>query len=78
MKVSVSVDEEKLRRAQAEAGEEGASRSANLCRAVEHVLDARARLEAALEVYGPYGWPTAGERRKILEYWSTRATDERS
>jgi len=78
VKVSVSMDKEKLRRAKAQAKEEGVSLSAVLSRGLEQVLDARARLEAALELYGPDGWPTAEERRKIVESWTARATKPRA
>ena len=78
VKVSVSVDKEKLRRAQAQAKEEGVSLSAVLSRGLEHVLDARARLEAALDLYGPDGWPTDDERRKIVESWTARAIRPRT
>ena len=78
VKVSVSVDKEQLRRAKAQAKQEGVSLSAVLCRGLEHVLDARARLEAAMELYGPDGWPTADERRRIVESWIARTIKPRT
>lgn len=78
VKVSVSVDKEKLRRAQAQAKEEGVSLSAVLSRGLEQVLDARARLGAALELYGRDGWPTADQRRKIIESWIAPAVRPRA
>lgn len=77
VKVSVSLDKEKLRRAKAQAKEQGVSLSAILSRGLEQVLDARARLEAAVELYGPDGWPTPDERREIVESWSARAIKPR-
>ena len=70
VKVSVSVDAAKLRLARAQAKAEGVSLSAILTRGLQHELDARARLEAALSLYGVAGWPTAEERRKVIEAWT--------
>ncbi len=78
VKISVSIDKEKLRRAKAQAKEEGLSLSAVLSRGLEQVLDARARLDAALELYGPEGWPTAEERRAVVESWSLRTIKARA
>lgn len=77
VKISVSVDKERLRLARAQAKEEGVSLSALLTRGLQHELDARARLEAALELYGPEGWPTREERRKIVDEWTTRPAKTR-
>jgi len=77
VKVSVSVDKEKLRLAKAQAKKEGVSLSALLTRGLQHELDARARLDSALELYGPEGWPTADERRVIVESWATRTTKQK-
>jgi hypothetical protein len=78
VKVSVSLDKEKLRRAKAQAKEQGVSLSAVLSRGLEQVLDARARLEAAVELYGADGWPTPEERREIVASWSARSTKPRA
>ena len=78
VKISVSVDKEKLRIAKAYAKAEGVSLSALLTRGLQHELEARARLAAALELYGPEGWPTAEARRKIVEHWSARTKGTRS
>jgi hypothetical protein len=77
VKISVSVDKEKLRSAKAQAKAEGVSLSALLTRGLQRELDARARLEAALELYGPDGWPGPDERRKIVESWTARPTKTR-
>jgi hypothetical protein len=69
-KVSVSVDKDKLRLAKAQAKAEGVSLSALLTRGLQHELDARARLEAAFELYGPDGWATPEEQRELLESWT--------
>ena len=78
VKVSVSVDKEQLRLAKAQARAEGLSVSAILTRGLERELDARARLEAALELYGPEGWPTPAERGKLVASWKTPTTKRRS
>jgi hypothetical protein len=81
VKISVSVDKEKLRLAKALAKAEGVSLSALLTRGLQYELDARARLAAALELYGPDGWPTSDERPKIIESWAAptkRAAKENS
>lgn len=78
VKISVSIDKEKLRRAKAQAKEEGLSLSAVLSRGLEQVLDARVRLDAALEFYGPEGWPSAEERRAVVESWSPRTIKARA
>ncbi|MBA3376996.1 MAG: hypothetical protein H0U00_14495 [Actinobacteria bacterium] len=77
VKVSVSVEKEKLRLAQEQAKREGVSLSAIVTRGLQHELDARARLEAALELYGPDGWPTPEERRKVIASWTTQKTKPR-
>ena len=78
VKVSVSVDREKLRLAKALAKEEGVSLSAILARGLQHELEARARLEAALELYGPDGWPTEEERGKLVQSWTRRSPKPRA
>jgi hypothetical protein len=78
VKVSVSVDRDKLRLAKAQAKEEGVSVSALLTRGLQHELDARARLAAGLELYGAEGWPTAEERRKLVESWGVRRPKPRA
>lgn len=77
VKISVSVDRDKVRLAKARAKEEGVSLSAFLARGLQHELDACARLEAALELYGRDGWPSAEERRKVVESWTTRTSKPR-
>ena len=73
VKISVSVDKDKLNLAKAQANDEGVSLSSLLARGLQHELDARARLEAALELYGPDGWPTPEERRAIVDAWAVPA-----
>ena len=77
VKISVSVDREKLRLAKVQAKKQGVSVSALLSRGLQHELDALARLEAAVELYGPDGWPTPEERRKLVESWTTRTIKPR-
>ncbi len=77
VKVSVSVDKEKLRLAKARAKAEGVSLSALLTRGLQHELEACARLDAALDLYGHDGWPTREERRKIVESWTTCGSKQR-
>ena len=77
VKVSVSVDKDKLRIAKAHAKAEGVSLSALLTRGLQVELDARARLAAALELYGPDGWPTDEERETLVASWSSRTTKPR-
>jgi hypothetical protein len=78
VKISVSVDKDKLRLAKAQAKDEGVSLSSLLARGLQHELDARARLQAALELYGPDGWPTPEERRRVVDSWTTRAPKRRA
>jgi hypothetical protein len=80
VKISVSVDKDKLRLAKTQAKEEGVSLSALITRGLGHELEARARLQAALELYGSEGWPSEDERRAVLESWTRRrpAKKERS
>jgi sarcosine oxidase gamma subunit len=74
VKVSVSVDAEKLRLAKARARMEGVSLSAILTRGLQHELDACARLDAALALYGPDEWLSADDRRMVIESRTTRTT----
>lgn len=78
VKISVSVDKDKLRLAKAQAKEEGVSLSALLTRGLDRELDARERLEAGLELYGADGWPSREERHKLIEQWTTRSTKPRT
>jgi hypothetical protein len=78
VKTSVSVDAEMLRLAKAHAEEEGVSLSAFLMRGLQREIDARARLEAALRLYGQEGWPKAEERRGLVKTWTTKAKRRRS
>jgi len=77
VKVSVSVDKDTLRLAKARARDEGVSLSALMTRGLQQELDAQARLDAALELYGADGWPTADERRAIVESWAKPAAKQR-
>jgi hypothetical protein len=78
VKVSVSVDKEKLRVAKAHAKAEGVSLSALLTRGLQVELDARVRLAAALELYGPDGWPTNEEREALVASWTSRTIKPRA
>ncbi len=61
-----------------EAKKEGVSLSALLTRGLQHELDARARLEAVVELYGPDGWPTPEERKGVIDSWIARTPKRRA
>lgn len=71
-RVKISVREAKLRLVKAQAKDDGVSLSSLLARGLQHDLEARARLEADLELYGQDGWPTAEERRASIDSWTVR------
>jgi len=69
-KISVSLEQDQLKKARRAAKSEGVSLSAYLSAALATKLEEQERLDAARELFaswGPEAAPTAEERRRFLE-----------